>query len=310
MSCPPKFADLHKSADDAFTKDYLSGVFNHKMTQNYEMGNYGKGTMTAKLNYAAGITGSEVEFKHKYGDILGGRLSGVAVTKTVSDKNGVVKTKVESPCGAGKVTWAYDFDLSNWKIANNAITIDHGKNKLTNVLKVCPDDGFMGAKNASLASVFAVDSAHNFGVSLCYDIKKGALCHDIKAVRKADGMTAAFGVKNANDISMLISKALPADKCSMKLGAISFSPSNFHVKTDYAMKGGNWNTQICVEGSSAIGSLVTDATKFVYNVRTGDYAEHNKFSINDKLSCIVGAKSNTKGFFNNLRLGASLNFSV
>ena len=115
MSCPPKFKDLHKSSDDAFSKDFHSECYNNKIKSPYSMGNYGNGTLTQKLNYntATQKPAAELEFKHTVGDVYGKYFEGMTVTKTIASGCDFAKVKYEKNCATsgGKCTLEYNQGL-------------------------------------------------------------------------------------------------------------------------------------------------------------------------------------------------------
>ena len=105
---PPKFKDLHKANDDAFSKDYHSQCVNQKLSTKYSNGSIGNGTMTHKLNYSTSASkpSGEIEFKHTIGSAFGKYLDGAVATKTYNSGNGSMKFKLEKNCGNGtKWTW-------------------------------------------------------------------------------------------------------------------------------------------------------------------------------------------------------------
>ena len=110
MSCPPKFKDLHKAADDAMDKDFHLNCFNNKMSQNYDMGEKGSGAITQKLNYntTSGTPSAEFEFKHKCGPEYK-VFNGTTVTKTFNSGSGDMKAKMEKNCSLGKFTFESTF---------------------------------------------------------------------------------------------------------------------------------------------------------------------------------------------------------
>merc|ERR1711990_947072 len=84
----PKFADLHKTLDDAFNKDFCHGAFNVEHKQAVDAGDMGAGSLTFKLNHnpIVGSTSGSLENKHTIGP---GGLFGLAPSLV----NGIVITK-------------------------------------------------------------------------------------------------------------------------------------------------------------------------------------------------------------------------
>merc|ERR1712045_773195 len=109
-----KFADLHKSVDDAFNKDFVHGKFNVEHKQAYDGGDLCKGTVTYKLDHSpiVGSTAANIECKSTMGPTFG-CLDGTQVTEKWSDGN--VNMKFEKNCShfsGAKFTYDFNFDMN------------------------------------------------------------------------------------------------------------------------------------------------------------------------------------------------------
>lgn len=316
MSCPPKFKDLHKSADDAFSKDFHTECYNNKLKSNYTCGDYGFGSMTQKLNFntATQKPSAEIEFKHTMGDVYGRFMEGMTVTKTIASGADSCKVKYEKNCksSGGKCTLEYNQGIgmggNMMKLSKPSLTFDLGKDKFTSQLNIKPQDSFMGVDSATFNTVMAAGPAH-LGFSAGYGFKDSKVSHAIKFSKNANGLNLALGLANANDVELVMSKNCNKN---VNLGLCSFDITNVHSKSQYSVNNGNWGSQLAIEHDNCkVGSLALTKGKIKVDLKTLDYAERGTIKVNDNIDFSFGAKSNLSGsFFDNFKLGAAVDFSA
>jgi len=317
MSCPPKFKDLHKAADDAFDKDFHSDCFNNKLSQKYCGGSLGSGSVTQKLNYkpSTGKPSAEFEFKHKMGTSHGKFLEGMDVTKTFSSGSDQMKLKMEKNCSSSGGKFTFETSLGaglgsgHFSFKKPSITFDLGKEKCTTQLNIKTLDCFAGVESTSLNLVFAAGPAH-IGLSGCYGFEKGNIDHHVKLAKSANGLNFALGLKNANNLEMVLSKKLD---CSQKLGGLcAWTITNAHLKSQYGINSGDWGSQLAVNYENAsVAGLKFGSGKCKVDLKTLEYGERATIKVSDSLAFSFGAKSKLDAnFFNNFKIGTSLAFSA
>jgi len=314
MSCPPKFKDLHKAADDAMDKDFHLNCFNNKMSQNYDMGEKGSGAITQKLNYntTSGTPSAEFEFKHKCGPEYK-VFNGTTVTKTFNSGSGDMKAKMEKNCSLGKFTFESTFGAGlgkdHFSFKKPALTFDIGKEKATTQLQIKPLNGFSGVDNASLNTVFAAGPAH-IGLSAAYGFEKGSIDHAVKLAKSVNGTNFALGVKNADKLELVLSKNLGKQ---VSMGSFcAFTLTALHSKSQYSIGSGDWGSQLCFNYDNAsCGGLNFGNGKMKVDLKTMEYQERATLKISDNLKFSFGAKSKLDGdFFSNFKIGSSMEFSA
>lgn len=311
MSCPAKYADLHKASDDAFSKDYIHGFLNTKLSQNYCMADFGNGTATLKLNHnaAAASTKSEMEFKHKGGNFFGLNMAGITTTKTLTD-SGMFKQKMEGNCSMSgmKLAGTTEWDMGSQENKANVLEMTMGRDKLSANMKVSQSGGLAMPGKVDFNAVVAATDAVKIGAAINYGIAKGDLAHQVKLVHSADKHVSAITVKNGQDLELVnmgkVNKAV-----TLPFGSVNVD--NLHVRTQYGLKSADWGSQLCLEGNCQMGGFTTNKSRFLFNAKSLDYLETHDFKLNDSLNVIVSGKSNFKGgFFNNYNLGCAMNFSA
>jgi len=313
MSCPSKFADLHKSNDDAFKKDFCHGALNIQHKTGIDAGSLAKGDVTFKVNSnpKVGSTNSNLEVKVTIGDDFMGldKLKGLVVTRSVNDA-GMCKQKFEKSCCAGsKLTYEHDFDLKTMSNKSASLNLDYGKDKLSCGLKLNQADGACAIPDALNASLVANAGKHNIGANFGYNLKSSAFDHHLKFKVNHDKGYAVVGLKNANNAEVLLSQNLGKDVCLGPFGSLSVN--NAHVKSSYGINNGAWNADLCLEGNYQFGDFKTQAWKCSYNPKSGEYKESCKLKVSDCLAATVAWQTNAHtGFFKNAQLGAQLNFNA
>jgi len=313
MACPKKFADLHKSCDDAFGKDFCHGAFNVEVKQAADAGDMAKGSITFKVNHnpLTGSTTSNCEAKATLGNSISESLSGIVVTRSLSGA-GLLKNKYEYTCGAGsKTAYDFDFDLATKANKKGNFELTYGCNKAAIVLKVAQGEGVCAAPTTVNANaVVAAADDHRLGVNVDYNIASGAVSHAVKYNTGCPWLgNFSLGLANAENVSMCMSKPVGQELCIGPFG--SMNVANIHAKADYGINSGKYGVALCAEGSYKLGDFKTGATKMVYNPVTGDFKESHKIKITDALSATVAFASNAhNGIFTNASMGATLNFSV
>lgn len=311
MACPKKFADLHKGLDDAFGKDFCHGAFNVEIKQGADAGDFGKGSLTMKVNHnpLTGGTNSNLEGKVTCGEGLG-PLKDLVLTRSINDA-GLVKVKAEKACSAGsKTTYDFDFDLNTKSNKKANLDILYGCDKATMGLKVVQGAGAIAAPTSVVANAVAKINAHNFfGANVDYNLSNGAIGHHFKVTSNQHKAHVSVGLKDADNVGLYLTHHLDQPLCCGPFGTLNIS--KVHAKADYGIKAGSYGVNLCLEGKYALGDFNTIATKMAYNPLSGDFKESHKFAITPALSANVSFASNAhKGLFNNASMGATLNFSV
>ena len=124
-----KFADLHKSVDDAFNKDFVHGKVNIEHKQKYDGGEMCSGTVTYKLNHnpIVGSTSAVAEGKSTFGSNFFGMkfLDGMVITDKYSDN--VMNMKFEKACASSgsKFTYDYNYDWDKQSVNKTNFNIDY-----------------------------------------------------------------------------------------------------------------------------------------------------------------------------------------
>merc|ERR1712045_489663 len=162
-----KFADLHKSVDDAFNKDFVHGKFNVEHKQAYDGADLAKGTVTYKLDHSpiVGSTDASLECKSTMGpDFLGLKfLDGVNVTEKWTDGN--VNMKFEKSCSSSgaKFTHDFNFDWSKQSVDKSNFALDYCNDIATLGLKASAsgENACMKAPGNINAHVTAAMASHN-----------------------------------------------------------------------------------------------------------------------------------------------------
>jgi len=315
MSCPPKFKDLHKAADDAMDKDFHLNCFNNKMSQSYDMGGKGAGSISQKLNYntSTGAPSAEFEFKHKCGpDYM--MFEGINVTQTYNSGSGDMKVKCEKNCATsgGKFTFetvlGAGLGMDHFSFKKPALTFDIGKEKATTQLQIKPLNGFSGVDSASLNTVFAAGPAH-IGLSAAYGFEKGSVDHAVKLAKSVNGTNFALGLKNANNLELVLSKSLNV-AVNTSMFAVTFN--KVHSKSQYSINSGDWGSQLCFNYDNGnVGGLKFGNGKMKVDLKTLEWSERASMKISDNLKFSIGAKSKLDtGFLNNFKIGSSMEFSA
>jgi len=313
MSCPSKFADLHKSNDDAFKKDFCHGAFNIHHKNKFDAGNYATGECTFKVNSnpKVGSSNSSLEVKATCGDdVLGfSGLKGMVVTKSINDA-GLVKHKFEKSCSDfSKTSYEFDWDLNTQSNKTGVLDCTFGKDKLSAGLKVNQGAGVCGIPDSASLNLVAAAGNHNIGANFDYNIKSSAFGHHLKCKVNHDKGYAVVGLKNANDAEVLLTQNVNKSLCFGPFGSLAVS--NAHVKTTYGVNNGSWDAAVAMEGTYKFGDFQTQAWKAAYNPKTGDYKESCKVKVSDSLSATIGWQGNChSGFFKNAQMGAQLNFTA
>lgn len=316
MSCPPKFKDLHKAADDAMDKDFHLNCFNNKMSQSYDMAGKGSGSITQKLNYntTSGSPSAEFEFKHKCGADYK-FMEGMTITKTFNSGSGDMKLKAEKNCSTsgGKFTFESVFGaglgMDHFSFKKPALTFDLGKEKATTQLQIKPLSGFSGVDSASLNTVFAAGPAH-IGLSAAYGFEKGSIDHAVKLAKSVNGTNFALGVKNADKLELVLSKKLGKE---VNMGSFcAFTLTALHSKSQYSVSSGDWGSQLCFNYDNAsCGGLNFGNGKMKVDLKTMEYQERATMKISDNLKFSFGAKSKLDAdFFSSFKIGSSVEFSA
>jgi len=309
MACPKKFSDLHKSVDDSFSKDYYAGVFNTKIANDYNMDKFGKGTMTSKLNFVNNAPSSEIEFKHTYGGLFK-QLEGLVVTKNIYSGNSDMKFKMEKSCkSGGKVSFTSNFDMNSYKLSKSELNIDYGKDKLTANLNVTPEDGCMGLKSVGLNAVVAAAGNTHIGANVSYGLAKGNIDHHLKLVHTQNDIGVHVGLKNANDVEF--SLAIPRKGKFMDFYLFDLKSENLFLKNSYNMQTSDWGSKLSLEYSDChcMGATFSKG-KLFFDFKNKDFGESWTIPVNDNLSVTTGYKSNVSGFWDKMRLGTQMNFSL
>jgi len=312
MSCPPKFADLHKSTDDAFSTDYHQNCFNTKLNHNYSLGEMGNGKVTTKIDNLNGGSAPkiEVEFKHNMQQWMGLNMSGTTVTKTMTSGNDLVKIKYEKNLGAGKLAFKCNQHLYNpLNISKPDLSYDIGKDKFTANLNIVPKSNFMGLDSVSLATVASTGPA-NTGLKLAYNLAKGALSHELKISKNCPNMNLSVGVANLNDVNLVISKNL--NKNVNLLGLANFNIGTVHSQSTYNMKAADWNSNLCMEWNNGkVGNLELAKGKCKLDLKNLAYHESATINVNNNLGVTFGFGSTMNAnLFDDAKLGVGLNFNL
>jgi len=310
MSCPPKFADLHKSADDAFNKDYFHGFCNLKHAQNYCMGNMGSGTITTKwnFNHHAAKSCAEIEAKHTNKFLSAFPTS--VTTKTLNVDTGILKYKTELPVNGGKITFVNDVDCNNWTSKSNSLEFQTGRDRLSANLKLNQNGGLTNMLSSVTANaVIGVTGDVFVAGNVDYNINKGALSHHVKLVSKMAGNNVSLNLKDAADSELVLSRKL--EKSLSMCPMATFNCENVHVKSQYGIKSADWGAQIAVDGNWDCGSWSTKKSQIAFDCKTYDAKFSDHVKISDSLTAILSLKNNfNDGFFKKCSVGMSLNFNA
>jgi len=309
-----KFADLHKSLDDAFNKDFIHGNFNVEHKQAYDGADMCNGTVTMKLNHnpIVGSTGATLEGKSTIAkNFLGlSFLDGVAVTDTYSDNN--MKMKFEKNCtsSGAKFIYDYNYDWAKQSCDKANLGVDYSNANATVGLKMSQTGAGAcckapGSVNAHVTTAMA---GHNLGCNVNYNLASGAIDHHLKFKLNHGQGYAVVGMKNANDTELLVAQSVGKELCLGPFGGLNMK--NVYGKVNYSLGSGEYAASLATEGDYSFGDFKS-SFKQSYNPLNGEYKESMKFKVTESMSATVSHKTNAHdGFLKNVQLGAALNFSM
>ena len=247
-----KFADLHKSVDDAFNKDFVHGKFNVEHKQAFDGGDLAKGTITYKLDHSpiVGSTGASVEAKGTMGpDMMGLKcLDGIQITEKWTDGN--VNMKLEKSCASSgaKFTYDYNFDWNKQSVDKVNFAIDYCNANATLGLKATAsgENACMKVPGNINAHVTTAMAGHNLGCNLNYNVASGKADHHLKFKLNHGQGYAVVGMKNANDTELLVAQNLNKNICLGPVG--NFKINNVYAKVNYAVSNGEYAAGLSTEG--------------------------------------------------------------
>lgn len=310
MSCPPKFADLHKSTDDAFSKDFNVDCLNTKITHNYEMGTLGNGKMTSKVDFSTGKSEPklEVEFKHNMDQYFGMNWKGVTATKTLTSGSDLVKMKMEKGLAGGKVTAKFNQHCGNFSVSKPDLSFDIGKENFTSNLNIIPQSNFKGLSSVNFSTVAKTGPVHT-GLKLDYNMAKGSLDHHLKITKACNSLNFTLGLKNINNVELIASKNINKN---LNLGFFTGVYTNIHSKSSYDIKSNNWNSDICLEWANGkVGTFDLAKGKTKFNLKDRSFAENCVINVNSALGVTLGWSTTVGGdMFSNSKVGAGLTFNL
>jgi len=310
MACPPKFNDLHKSADDCFNKDYVHGFFNLKLGQKYDSGSWGNGAITSKwnFNHHAAKSSTELEFKHNNNYAA---FPGSVTTKTINIDTGILKYKHELPVNGGKIIVNSDFDTANnFNLKNNSFEFQTGRDRISASLKLNQAGGITNMFNSVNAqAVIGVTKGVNLAGDVNYNVKKGSISHHVKLVSTMNGANVSLNLKNAEDSEMVVSKAI--GKSFSVCPSAAFNVKNIHAKAQYGIKSSEYGCQVAIDGNWDCGAWSTSKSTIAWDCKTNDAKFSDHVKLNDSLTGIFSLKTNfNDGFFKKCSVGMALNFNA
>lgn len=309
-----KFADLHKSLDDTFNKDFIHGKFNVEHKQAYDGGEMCSGSVTYKINHnpIVGSTSANLEGKTTVGSNFWGMkfMEGVVVTDTYSDSN--MKLKFEKTCASSgaKFSYDYNYDWSKQAVDNANLGIDYSNANATVGLKLnqSGEGACCKAPGSVNAHVTTAMAGHNLGCNVNYNVGNGNVDHHLKFKLNHGQGYAVVGMKNANDTELLVAQSIGKDLCLGPFGGLSMK--NVYGKVNYSLGNGEYGMNLATEGDYSFGDFKS-SFKQTYNPLNGEYKESMKFKVTDSMNATISHKTNAHdGFLKNIQLGAALNFSL
>lgn len=313
-ACPPKFADLHKSNDDAFNKDHVHGFFNIKMGQNFNMQEFGAGSITAKWNHHHQTSKSVAEFEVKSTcdrlPLFNIAIPKVTSTKTITD-GGLLKYKTERSFDCGtKLTLCNDVKTTDWSSKSNSVELQVGRDRFTGGLKVNQTGGCVNMPDSlSANAVIGLSNDHFLAVKGDYNLKSGKLSHMLKLVANAGSNLVSVNVKDAADTEMIVTRKFDREfRCC---DAVSFHLNNIHLRTQYGVKSADWGSQFCLDGKWNCGAWSTSKSMYTYDIKTNEAKFSDHLKVNDNLTMIGTLKNNfNDGLFKKCTVGAAFNFTA
>lgn len=309
-----KFADLHKSVDDAFNKDFLHGKVNVEHKHKYDGGEMCSGTITYKLNHnpIVGSTSAVCEGKSTFGSNFFGMkfLDGMVITDKYSDN--VMNMKFEKACASSgsKFTYDYNYDWAKQSVDKTNFNIDYNTSAATLGLKVTQSGDMACAKipGSVNAHVTTAMAGHNLGCNVNYNVESGKVDHHLKfKVNHGQGY-AVVGMKNANDTELLVAQKVGKSFTLGPFGEVNLK--NCYAKASYSMKDGAYGVSTATEGDYTFGDF-NSTFKQTYNPLNGEYKESMKFKVTDSMNATISHKTNAHdGWMKHIQFGAALNFSL
>jgi len=308
-----KFADLHKSLDDAFNKDFIHGQFNVEHKQKYDGGDLASGTVTYKINHnpIVGSTAASLEGKSTLAkNFLGIKcLEGVVVNETYSDHN--MKMKFEKACASTGAKFSYDFnyDWAKQSCDKANLGIDYSNANATVGLKMSQagEGACCKAPGTVNAHVTTAMAGHNLGCNVNYNVGNGNIDHHLKFKLNHGQGYAVVGMKNANDTELLVSQSVGKNLCLGPFGSVNMK--NAYGKVNYNLGNGEYGVGLVTEGDYSFGDF-NSSFKQNYNPLNGEYKESMTFKVTDSMNFTFSHKTNAHdGFLKNVQLGAAMKFN-